>query len=138
MLHLWKRGLSAAAALALVLTMALPASAADPLSSGGFAQVLISAEDTDIPDESLQLALYQQSSSGTYQYQSNLDFTTPVNRVTKDVELHLTPQTQQVTLQVDYLTDLDGNGVYELLSGQTAPASDRLAASGALVASTSG
>ena len=118
--------------------MALPASAADPLSSGGFAQVLISAEDTDIPDESLQLALYQQSSSGTYQYQSNLDFTTPVNRVTKDVELHLTPQTQQVTLQVDYLTDLDGNGVYELLSGQTAPASDRLAASGALVASTSG
>ena len=110
----------------------------DPLSSGGFAQVLISAEDTDIPDESLQLALYQQSSSGTYQYQSNLDFTTPVNRVTKDVELHLTPQTQQVTLQVDYLTDLDGNGVYELLSGQTAPASDRLAASGALVASTSG
>lgn len=138
MLHLWKRGLSAAAALALVLTMALPASAADPLSSGGFAQVLISAEDTDIPDKSLQLALYQQSSSGTYQYQSNLDFTTPVNRVTKDVELHLTPQTQQVTLQVDYLTDLDGNGVYELLSGQTAPASDRLAASGALVASTSG
>ena len=138
MLHLWKRGLSAAAALALVLTMALPASAADPLSSGGFAQVLISAEDTDIPDESLQLALYQQSSSGTYQYQSNLDFTTPVNRVTKDVELHLTPQTQQVTLQVDYLTDLDGNGVYELLSGQTGPASDRLAASGALVASTSG
>ena len=138
MLHLWKRGLSAAAALALVLTMALPASAADPLSSGGFAQVLISAEDTDIPDESLQLALYQQSSSGTYQYQSNLDFTTPVNRVTKDVELHLTPQTQQVTLQVDYLTDLDGNGVYELLSGQTAPASDRLAASDALVASTSG
>ena len=138
MLHLWKRGLSAAAALALVLTMALPASAADPLSSGGFAQVLISAEDTDIPDESLQLALYQQSSSGTYQYQSNLDFTTPVNRVTKDVELHLTPQTQQVTLQVDYLTDLDGTGVYELLSGQTAPASDRLAASGALVASTSG
>lgn len=138
MLHLWKRSLSAAAALALVLTMALPASAADPLSSGGFAQVLISAEDTDIPDESLQLALYQQSSSGTYQYQSNLDFTTPVNRVTKDVELHLTPQTQQVTLQVDYLTDLDGNGVYELLSGQTAPASDRLAASGALVASTSG
>ena len=138
MLHLWKRGLSATAALALVLTMALPASAADPLSSGGFAQVLISAEDTDIPDESLQLALYQQSSSGTYQYQSNLDFTTPVNRVTKDVELHLTPQTQQVTLQVDYLTDLDGNGVYELLSGQTAPASDRLAASGALVASTSG
>ena len=61
-----------------------------------------------------------------------------MNRVTKDVELHLTPQTQQVTLQVDYLTDLDGNGVYELLSGQTAPASDRLAASGALVASTSG
>ena len=117
MLHLWKRGLSAAAALALVLTMALPSSAADPLASGGFAEVLISADDTDIPQESLQLALYQRDSSGAFQTEE-LDFTTPINRVTKDVELHLIPQTQQVTLQVDYLTDLNGDGVYELLSGR--------------------
>ena len=60
MLNQWKRGLSAAAALALALTLALPASAADPLASGGFAEVLISAQETDIPEEALQLALYRE------------------------------------------------------------------------------
>ena len=57
MLNQWKRGLSAAAALALALTLALPASAVDPLASGGFADVLISAQETDIREEALQLAL---------------------------------------------------------------------------------
>ena len=133
----WKRGLSAAAALALVLTMSLPA-AADPLASGGFAQVLISAEETDIPQESLPLTLYQRNSSNSFQPVEELDFTTPVNRVTEDLEFHLTPQAQQVTLAVDYLTDLDGNGVYELLSGQDSPVGDVLSGSGALVSASSG
>ena len=30
----------------------------------------------------------------------------------------MTPAAQQVTVTVDYLTDLDGNGSYELVSGQ--------------------
>ena len=53
LLNQWNRGLSAAAALALALTLALPASAADSLASGDFAEVLISAQETDIPEESL-------------------------------------------------------------------------------------
>ena len=61
MLNRWKRWLSAAAAAALALTLAVPAAAADPLAAGGFAEVLISAQETDIPEESLQLALYQRS-----------------------------------------------------------------------------
>ena len=138
MLNQWKRGLSAAAALALALTLALPASAADPLASGGFADVLISAQETDIPEESLQLALYQRDSTGAFQYTETLDFTTPVNRVTKDVELHVTPNAQQVTLTVDYLTDLNGDGAYELLTGEDTPVWDVLTASGSLAAASSG
>ena len=138
MLNQWKRGLSAAAALALALTLALPASAADPLASGGFAEVLISAQETDIPEESLQLALYQRDSTGAFQYTETLDFTTPVNRVTKDVELHVTPNAQQVTLTVDYLTDLNGDGAYELLTGEDTPVWDVLTASGSLAAASSG
>ena len=135
----WKRALSAAAAaLALVLTMSLPAAAADPLASGGFAQVLISAAETDIPQESLPLTLYQRDSSNTFHPVEELDFTTPVNRVTEDLEFHLTPQTQQVALTVDYLTDLDGNGVYELLSGQDSPVGDVLTSSGTLASASSG
>ena len=138
MLNQWKRGLSAAAALALALTLALPASAAAPLASGGFAEVVISAQETDIPEESLQLALYQRDSTGAFQYTETLDFTTPVNRVTKDVELHVTPNAQQVTLTVDYLTDLNGDGAYELLTGEDTPVWDVLTTSGSLAAASSG
>ena len=138
LLNQWNRGLSAAAALALALTLALPASAADSLASGGFAEVLISAQETDIPEESLQLALYQRDSTGAFQYTETLDFTTPVNRVTQDVELHVTPNAQQVTLTVDYLTDLNGDGAYELLTGQDTPVWDVLTASGSLAAASSG
>lgn len=45
----FRRGLSAAVLLTMTLSLALPASAADPLASGGFAEVLISAQDTDVP-----------------------------------------------------------------------------------------
>ena len=138
MLNRWKRWLSAAAAAALALTLAVPAVAADPLAAGGFAEVLISAQETDIPEESLQLALYQRSAYGELQSTDTLDFTTPVNRVTKDVELHLIPRAQHVTLTVDYLTDLDGNGVYELLDGGDKPVYDVMASSGALTAASSG
>ena len=137
-LKLWKRGFSAAAALALALTLALPSAAADPLASGGFAEVLISADETDIPQETLQLAVYQRDSSGTFQQEGELDFTTPINRVTKDVELHLIPQTQQVTLQVDYLTDLNGDGIYELLSVDDSSAGDILTTAGSLTSANSG
>lgn len=138
MLKRWKRGLAALMVTAMALTMSLPALAADPLASGGFAEVLISAGDTDFPETTLTLAIYQRDGGGAFQKVDTLDFTTPVNRVTKDMEFHLTPQAQQVTLSVDYLTDLDQDGVYELLSGQDTPAGDRLTAAGSLAAATSG
>lgn len=133
MFSYWKRGLAAALIIALTLTMGLPA-----LASGSFAQVLISAEDTDFPTLDLDLSLYRRSQSNTFSKVEDLDFVTPVNRVTKDVQFHLTPETQQVTLTVDYLTDLNGDGVYELLSGQDNPVGDVLSASGALTSASSG
>ena len=78
------------------------------------------------------------TAQGAFQYTETLDFTTPVNRVTQDVELHVTPNAQQVTLTVDYLTDLNGDGAYELLTGQDTPVWDVLTASGSLAAASSG
>lgn len=118
----------------MTLSLALPASAADPLASGGFAEVLISAQDTDVPQTTLQLSLYERNKDGRFQAVDTLDFDTPVNRVTKDAEFHLIPQTAQVTLTVDYLTDLNGDGLYELLSSQEAPVCDVLTSSGVLTA----
>ena len=134
----FRRGLSAAVLLTMTLSLALPASAADPLASGGFAEVLISAQDTDVPQTTLQLSLYERNKDGRFQAVDTLDFDTPVNRVTKDAEFHLIPQTAQVTLTVDYLTDLNGDGLYELLSSQEAPVCDVLTSSGVLTAASSG
>ena len=118
-LKLWKRGFSAAAALALGPD-AGPARLPPPipLASGGFAEVLISAHETDIPR---RRPSSWPSISGTAPAPSSrtgtLDFTTPVNRVTKDVELHCDPPTPSTSpCTVDYLTDLNGDGAYELLT----------------------
>ncbi|MBS7219613.1 MAG: S-layer homology domain-containing protein, partial [Oscillospiraceae bacterium] len=134
----FRRGLSAAILLTMTLSMTLPASAADPLASGGFAEVLISAQETDVPQSTLQLSLYQRDGGERFQAVDTLDFDTPVNRVTKDAEFHLIPQTSQVTVTVDYLTDLNGDGLYELLSSQESPVCDVLTPSGTLTAASSG
>ena len=138
MLHQWKRGLSAVAAFILLFAVALPVSAADPLSSGGFAKVRISAQETDTPEEELSLAFYQRDDAGTFQKTEDMNFITPVNRVSKDVELHLIPQTQGVTLTIDYLTDLNSDGVYEWLDDSDTPVHDILTAAGSLTSASSG
>lgn len=134
----FQRGLSAAAASILALTLVLPAAAADPLASGGFAQVLISAQETDFPKENLSLTLYQRNQSQVFQTVETLSYVTAMNRVSKDVVFHMTPSAQQVTVTVDYLTDLDGNGSYELVSGQENPVGDVLSPSETLVPISSG
>ena len=57
LLHM-KRGLTAALILTLTLTLGVPALAADPLAGGGFAQVAISAKNSDSPTLDLDLAIW--------------------------------------------------------------------------------
>lgn len=137
LLHM-KRGLTAALILTLTLTLGVPALAADPLAGGGFAQVAISAKNSDSPTLDLDLALYRRNSSNAFTKVESMDYVTPVNRLTKDMTFNLTPQAKQVTLTVDYLTDLNGDGLYELLSSQEAPVCDVLTSSGVLTAASSG
>lgn len=138
MLQHMKRGLAAALILTLTLTLGVPALAADPLAGGGFAQVAISATGSDSPTLDLDLALYRRNSSNAFAKVEDMDYVTPVNRLTKDVSFQVTPQAQQVSLTVDYLTDLNGDGVYELLSGQDRPVGDVLTANGTLTSASSG
>lgn len=138
LLHRMKRGLTAALILALTLTLGVPALAADPLAGGGYAQVAISAGDSDSPTLDLDLALYRRNSANAFTKVESMDYVTPVNRLTKDFTFNLTPQAQSVSLTVDYLTDLNGDGVYELLSGQDRPVGDVLSADGVLVSASAG
>ena len=132
MTPVWRRGLAALSVFLLTLT-ALPVSAAP-----GGAEVRISAEEMDTPQETLRLACFQRDQEGVFQQVEELEFTTPVNRVTEDVMFYLTPQVQQTALTVDYLTDLDGDGVYELLQGGENPVNDVLTPSGTLAAASGG
>lgn len=137
LLHM-KRGLAAALILTLTFTLGTPALAADPLAGGGYAQVAISATDSDSPTLDLDLALYRRNSSNVFAKVEDMNYVTPVNRLTKDVTFQVTPQAQPVSLTVDYLTDLNGDGVYELLSGQNHPVGDVLSADGTLTSASSG
>lgn len=138
MLQHMKRGLAAALILTLTLTLGVPALAADPLAGGGFAQVTISATGSDSPTLDLDLALYRRNSSNAFAKVENMNYVTPVNRLTKDVTFQVTPKAPQVTLTIDYLTDLNGDGVYELLSGQDNPVGDVLTTNGVLTSASGG
>lgn len=138
MLQHMKRGLAAALILTLTLTLGVPALAADPLAGGGFAQVTISATGSDSPTLDLDLALYRRNSSNAFAKVENMNDVTPVNRLTKDVTFQVTPKAPQVTLTIDYLTDLNGDGVYELLSGQDNPVGDVLTTNGVLTSASGG
>ena len=89
MTPVWRRGLAALSVFLLTLT-ALPVSAAP-----GGAEVRISAEEMDTPQETLRLACFQRDQEGVFQQVEELEFTTPVNRVTEDVMFYLTPRSSR-------------------------------------------
>ncbi len=120
-----RKGLGGAAALALTLSLAIPVWAADP-------QVTIYAGEHRGVQELLELDLYQRDGQDAFRFVERMELVTPVNRVTKDMEFQLIPAGVQTALTVNYLTDLDGDGVYELLSGEEEPVGDALSADGRL------
>ena len=120
-----RKVLGGTTALALALSLALPVWAADP-------QVTIYAGEHRAVQELLEMDLYQRDGQDVFQFVEGMELVTPVNRVTKDMEFQLTPAGKQTALTVNYLTDLDGDGVYELLSGEEEPVGDAMGADGAL------
>lgn len=119
--------------LTLVLSTALilPAYAADPLANS-FAAFLIDAADTDAPEMNLHVELYRRDETGAFQASGSVRYNCSVNRVAGQASFYIQPQVDGVWVEVDYLTDLDGNGTYEMLDGQSSPVSDTLTADGQL------
>ena len=119
-----------AAVLALALAVSISPVLAIPASEP-LADFRIDASDMDVPDRTLSIALYHQDESGSFRsendaagYGSTLNC--KVNRVTGDATFYIYPKTDGVRVTVDYLTDVDGDGVYELLDGGDRPAWDAL------------
>lgn len=122
-----------AAALAAVLAGALSISAglaaypAEP-----FADFRIDSSAMDVPDRTIAIALYRPDEGGTFQRAESRDYDCKVNRVTGDATFYIQPKTEGVRVEVDYLTDVDSDGSYELLEGDS-PAWDSLDGQGNLV-----
>lgn len=55
-----------------------------------------------------------------------------MNRAAGDPVFYIQPKTDGVWVEVDYLTDLNGDGVYEMLDGEDRPVCDTMTATGEL------
>lgn len=118
---------------ALALSLALPVQAADPLAES-FASFLIDADSADFPELSLHVELYRRDGAGAFREDDSVRYACQVNRAAGEASFFIQPKADGVWAEVDYLTDLNGDGVYEMLDGgKDAPMGDSMTASGSLV-----
>lgn len=126
-----KRWLAALLAAAMTAAISLSASLAAP-EAEPFADFRIDASDMDIPDRTISVNLYQRQ-DGVFQVADSVEYACRVNRVTGDASFYIQPSVDGVWASVDYLTDLNGDGTYELLDGGEDPVWDVLTPQDGLV-----
>lgn len=120
-----------AASISVFPGLALPA--ADP-----FAEFHIGASDSDAPQRTLSIARYGRDAEGGFQLSGTEEYVCKLNRVTGDANLFIQPAEEGVWVTVDYLTDVDGDSVYELLDGGSAPVWEIMDAQGDLIPAQDG
>lgn len=121
-----RRWIASALTLAALISFALAAPAEEP-----FADFRIDASAMDVPDRDISISLYQLDDNGAVHTSDVKSYSCKLNRVTKDAGFYIQPREDGVWVTVDYLTDLDGDGVYELPDDST-PAWDGLNGQGGL------
>ena len=124
----WAAGLLAAALAAVSVFPGLAVPADLP-----FADFRFDASGMDQPQRDIQVNIYHRDESGRYQPASTSEYSCTLNRATGDATLFIQANAEGVWVSVDYLTDLDGDGVYELLEDPDAPVWDVMDAQGRLV-----
>lgn len=113
----WMAALLAAAMTASISVfpgLALPA-------GDSFAEFQIGARSSDAPQRTLTIARYGRDAEGVFQPDRTEEHVCMLNRVTGDANFFIQPAEDGVWVTVDYLTDVDGDGVYELLDGGDSP-----------------
>ena len=123
------------AAIAAVFTAALSLSTA-LASAAPFADFRIDASGLDAPERDISVDLYRRDETGKFRMEDTVKYSCKLNRATGDASFYIQPKTAGVWVTVDYLTDLDGNGVYELLDGGADPVWDVMDAQGGLALTT--
>lgn len=108
--------LAAAAAVSISVSSGLALPAASP-----FAEFHIGASDSDAPQRTLSIARYRRGTDGRFQLSGTEEQICRFNRVTGDANFFIQTKEENVWVTVDYLTDINGDGIYELLDGGSSP-----------------
>ena len=126
-----KRWLALALGLTLTLSLALPIHAVESVADS-FASFLISADRSDFPEKTLQVDLYRRNSWGGFASDDSVRYSCQINRVAGPANFSIPPTPDGVWVEVDYLTDLNGDGAYEMLDGEGTPVCDSMTDTGTL------
>ena len=113
----WMAALLAAATAVISVFPGLALPAAE-----SFAEFHIGASSTDAPERTLSIARYTRGADGSFQLSGSEEQVCKLNRVTRDANFFIQPSEEGVWVTVDYLSDVNSDGVYELLDGGSRPA----------------
>ena len=105
--------------LSLLLSALVAASAAVPCSaqdSAVFSTFYIDASDMSFSQKSLSVQLYEPDGAGQLQPGELVQVDCSLNQVTEDASFYIQPSSGSVWVTAEYLTDLNGDGIYELPS----------------------
>lgn len=128
-LRRWMAAFLAAATIASISVfpgLALPAAS--------FAEFQIGASDSDAPQRTLSIARYRRGADGRFHTTGTEEQVCRLNRVTGDANFFIQTSEEGVWVTVDYLTDINGDGVYELLDGGSKPVWEVMDSQGNLTA----
>lgn len=124
----WMAGLLTAAAV--VTVSVFRGFAASP--EAPFADLRINASGIDKPERTISVDTYRKDGNGLFQVVSSGEYVCRLNRITKDAGLYIQANEKGVWVSVDYLTDVNGDGVRELLEDADTPVWDVMDTGGAL------
>ena len=127
----WRRALSAALAC-LCAALLLPAPRAAE-ADGTIGSLRLDADESIVSRKTLELELFQEAPVRGFRFNRNLQLTAQINQTSRDVNLHLTAFEEGTRLEIEYLTDLDQDGKYEMLLPIDIPIYDTLDSNGQLV-----
>ena len=83
-----------------------------------FCDFLIDAAGADVLQQTISIQRYEASGTGRYQAAERVEVDCALNRITQDATFYIQPKADGVSVTADYLTDLDGDGIYEQLAGR--------------------
>lgn len=122
-MNAFRRWIASALVTALAVSVSLCPGLAAPAEEA-FADFRIAAAGVDKSERSISVSTYHRDDKGGFQTEGEGEYACKLNRATKDASFFIQANAPGVWVSVDYLTDVNGDGVYEYLEDEAAPVWD--------------